>query len=124
MHPKKPEELNAYEILNISPSASQQEIAAAYRVAKTAYDIGALASYGLASEDERRTMQGKIEEAYHTLRSTRRRQSYDRRTLRHETASQESAYFRVTTDKLTIEDGGESPGLWKKIKRLLFGNKT
>jgi len=58
--PKPLEEMTHYEILNIEPASSQQEIEKAYQVAKSAYGYGALAHYGLVPEEERRLMREKI----------------------------------------------------------------
>jgi DnaJ-class molecular chaperone len=124
MRPKDFENANFYEILNISTSASQKEIKKAYDVNKAAYGYGALASYGLVSEEDRRSTLQYIEDAYQTLRNPRRRKNYDRKNLRHSPASREEAYFRSTTEKILIEDGGKAPGFCLQVLRRLLGKRA
>jgi DnaJ-class molecular chaperone len=123
MRLKKIEDMNLYEILNVDPSASLQEIRRAYGMCKTSYGPGALAYYGLLNENERQLILERIEEAYTTLGNIRRRKNYDSRILKNKTDYSENTYFRHSTDKMLIEDGDSSPNLWAKVKSFLFPKK-
>jgi hypothetical protein len=68
-----------YEVLDIKPDASPQEVREAYLRAKAAYGKDSIALYTLISADEREEMLTRIEEAYDVLSSTDRRKEYDRR---------------------------------------------
>lgn len=74
---KKFEDLNYYELLQISFSASSFEIRQAYKNLLFIYDGNSLATYSLFSEDERKAILGKIEEAFLTLMDNKKRLAYD-----------------------------------------------
>ena len=59
---------NYYEILNISPGASRQEIEDAYIRDKSLYGSDSVALYSLYSSEERESMMKKAADAYETLR--------------------------------------------------------
>ncbi len=67
-----------YEILELSPDASPQDIRAAYLRAKAAYKKDSPALYSLISPEDTEELLGKIEEAYQVLSSPDRRKNYDR----------------------------------------------
>src|SRR3989338_2974446 len=73
------EEKNYYDLLEVSASASPQEIRMAYIRAKTAYRKDSVALYSLISEEETEDMLRKIEEAFQTLSNSERRREYDRK---------------------------------------------
>jgi curved DNA-binding protein CbpA len=104
MRLKKTEEMNFYEILNVPPSASQQDIEQAYAVGKHAFEEGSLAHYGLVGQEERESTLNRIEEAFKTLSNPRKRRRYDVRTLKIKSDADEDAYFRSTTEKIVIEE--------------------
>lgn len=66
-----------YEILDLRPEASPQEVREAYLRTKSAYNKDSLALYTLVSVDEREQMIQKIEEAYSVLSNPDRRKEYD-----------------------------------------------
>ena len=115
---KKPEEMNYYEVLNISASSSQQDIQQAYQVGKNAFAAGSLAHYGLVDPAERVKMLRKIEDAFKTLSSPRKRKKYDVKILKLKSEGYENAYFRSSTEKMLIEDGDIKPQRRSWIKRL------
>ena len=117
---KKREDMNYYEILQVEPSASQQDIESAYHMEKSSYQVSSLAHYGLIDDEERKAALKKVEDAFQTLRSPKKRKSYDAKTLKYKTESSESAYFRNSTEKLIIEDGEKKRNLGQKIKRILL----
>ncbi len=120
---KKIEEMNHYEILQVEPTASQQEIEKAYHSEKTSYHVSSLAHYGLIDDEERIAALRKIEAAFQTLRIPRKRKNYDSKILKYKTESSEGAYFRNSTEKMIIEDGEKKTSLGQKIKQLFFPQK-
>lgn len=70
-------EKNYYELLNVLPGATQQEIEEAYRRARAIYGEDSLASYSLYSQEERESMLETIGEAYKTLTDSSKRNAYD-----------------------------------------------
>jgi DnaJ-class molecular chaperone len=106
MRLKKTEEMSYYEILNVPPSASQQDIEQAYEVGKHAFEEDSLAHYGLVDQEERESTLRKTEEAFKTLSSPRKRRRYDVKFLRIKSEADEDAYFRTTTEKMVIEGVG------------------
>lgn len=67
-----------YDILDLKPDASPQEVREAYLRTKSAYNKDSVALYTLISTEEREEMLGKIEEAYDVLSNADRRKEYDR----------------------------------------------
>jgi curved DNA-binding protein CbpA len=68
---------NYYQILEISPSASQEEIREAYIRAKNAYSGDSIAMYSLLSEDDCHEILNNIEEAFTILSDPEKRQQYN-----------------------------------------------
>jgi curved DNA-binding protein CbpA len=71
-------ETSLYDILDLKPDASPQEVREAYLRVKSAYNKDSVALYTLISTEEREETLGKIEEAYEILSSVERRKEYDR----------------------------------------------
>jgi DnaJ-class molecular chaperone len=71
------EELNFYEILEISIDASPFKIKRAYKNALEVYGKNSLLTYSLFSEEERVNILGRIEDAYNTLIDKSKRTAYD-----------------------------------------------
>ena len=117
---KKTWDMNFYEILNVTSSASQQDIDLAYRVGKNAFEEDSLAHYGLVDQEERERTLRRIEDAYKILGNPRKRRRYDIRILKIKSEANEDAYFRTTTEKLVIEEAetGLRKGIWARLKRL------
>ena len=74
---KKFDELNYYEVLEISFDASASEVEIAYKNALSIYNEDSLLTYSLFMNDEREGVLKKIEEAYYTLNDTSRREAYN-----------------------------------------------
>ena len=66
-----------YEILEVSPTATDKEIQRAYEHAKETFHTDSLAVYSLFSEEEVREIQSAIEEAFRVLMNEALRKSYD-----------------------------------------------
>ena len=71
------EELNFYEILEISIDASPFKIKRAYKNALQVYGKDSLLTYSLFSEEERVDILGRIEDAYNTLIDKNKRTAYN-----------------------------------------------
>ncbi len=68
---------NYYEVLEVSPGCTQEEIESGYLKAKNAYAQDSAALYSLMSHDECQAMLNIIEEAYGILSSPVKRRDYD-----------------------------------------------
>lgn len=67
-----------YDLLELAPDASAQDLRAAYQRVKSAYRKDSVALYSLISEEETEGLLAKIEEAYLVLSHPERRKDYDR----------------------------------------------
>jgi len=74
---KKIEDQNYYELLEVSPSASSQEIHRAYERIRRVYEPNSIALYSLFSTEETAAIHQRIEEAYRTLVYEDNRHRYD-----------------------------------------------
>jgi curved DNA-binding protein CbpA len=75
---KKIEDLNYYELLEVDPRASTQEVYRAYDRIKKVYEPNSVALYSLFSPEETATLRQRIEEAYRILINDPKRKEYDR----------------------------------------------
>jgi DnaJ-class molecular chaperone len=113
-------EMDYYELLNIDRNASIQEIERAYELCKITYQSDSIAYHSLLSEEERQHIWNRIENAYATLRNTKKRKSYDFEMYENKTDFRERAFFRKTTEKILIEDTAEKDSIWRRLKYLFF----
>jgi hypothetical protein len=74
---KKIEDLNYYELLEISPQANAQEIHRAYERIRRIYDPNSVALYSLFTPDETSIIHQRVEDAYRTLMYEDNRRRYD-----------------------------------------------
>lgn len=74
---KKIEDLNYYELLEISSQATAQEIHKAYERIRRVYEPNSIALYSLFSAEETAAITQRIEEAYRTLLYEDNRKRYD-----------------------------------------------
>jgi len=74
---KKIEDLNYYELLEIGPRATSQEIHKAYERVRRVYEPNSVALYSLFSPEETAIITQRIEEAYRTLVYEENRKRYD-----------------------------------------------
>ncbi len=74
---KKIDDLNYYELLEVSPRASSQEIHRAYERVRRVYEPNSIALYSLFSPEETAAITQRIEEAYRTLVYEDNRKRYD-----------------------------------------------
>ncbi len=78
---KRLEEQTYYEILEISPDATDREIQQAYERIKETFQDDSVAVYSLFSEKEMKKIQTVIEEAYRVLMDEKLRKDYDQTHL-------------------------------------------
>jgi hypothetical protein len=69
---------NLYDVLDLKPDASLQEVREAYQRTKSAYNKDSLALYTLISAGEREEILRRVEEAYEVLSDGDKRREYDR----------------------------------------------
>lgn len=69
--------ISLYEVLELTPDATPQEIRSAYLRLKSSYNKDNIAHYTLFSREETEMMLNKIEEAYVMLSNPERRRAYD-----------------------------------------------
>jgi hypothetical protein len=74
---KKIEDLNYYELLEVGPRATSQEIHRAYERVRRVYEPNSMALYSLFSPEETAIITQRIEEAYRTLVYDDNRKRYD-----------------------------------------------
>ncbi|MBC7398236.1 MAG: helix-turn-helix domain-containing protein [Bdellovibrionales bacterium] len=72
------EPLSLYDVLELTPDATPQEIRSAYLRLKSSYSKDNIAHYTVFSREETETMLQNIENAYLTLSNPERRKAYDR----------------------------------------------
>lgn len=95
---KKIEDLNYYELLNVSEDATLSDIHRAYLLIASAYSKDSLAAYNILSENERIDMLGRIETAYTTLSDKKKRLLYDKEVLKIEADRNTSAPILFADD--------------------------
>ena len=78
---KKIDDMNYYELLEVSYRATAQEIHKAYERVRKIYDPNSIALYSLFSTEETEKIRQRVEDAYRTLIYDENRRDYDR-TLR------------------------------------------
>lgn len=74
---KRIEDMNFYELLEVSPGANSTEIHRAYERVRRVYDPNSIALYSLFSPEETAVIHQRIEEAYRTLVYEANRKKYD-----------------------------------------------
>jgi curved DNA-binding protein CbpA len=80
---------NYYELLEIPPDGSPQQVERAYRIARATYQPSSAATYSVFSDEESGAILRRIEEAYAVLSDARLRREYDARLHRREHRTQE-----------------------------------
>jgi curved DNA-binding protein CbpA len=81
---KKIEDLNFYELLEVSSQATSQEIHKAYERVRRVYEPNSVALYSLFSPEETAAITQRIEDAYRTLLYEDNRKRYDAMLQGHE----------------------------------------
>lgn len=66
-----------YELLEVDPGASEEEVRQAYKRGKDLYAPDSIAVYTLFTDDELEGLQARLDEAYETIIDPRKRREYD-----------------------------------------------
>ncbi len=119
---KRVEDWNYYELLGVERTASKEEIWEGYQAARATYQPGSLAAYGLVTEDERRDILQRIQDAYETLCDPAQKKAYDLALLKRSFYYSPKAPFRKSVGKVEIEEAGPRRGLRDRLRRL-FGKR-
>ncbi len=101
-----------YELLDIQPGASTDEIAKAYQRARAIYSSDSVAAYSLYTPEELDQLNDAITEAYETLSDPDRRVEYDREHLSGAGGARESSVHPVEPVidiAASVEDDGYEP---------------
>ena len=75
------QEQNFYEIFELSPNATKEQLRQAFELAKLTYGTDSLATYSLFDSEERKEIIERIVLAYETLSSELHRKKYDQEIL-------------------------------------------
>lgn len=111
-------EQNYYELLDVKPHASAQELERSYQRARRYFSGESVATYALFQPDELTLLRRRIEEAYRVLSDPERRRRYDREIFGREDDDEErplpvddaqAALFEPVRDILPEEEA-EEPG--------------
>lgn len=100
-----------YEILEVKPTAAENEIHEAYQRAKATYSTDSPALYTMFTPQEAQALNRLIEEAYAVLGNQRLRQAYDSKlekgeiNLQPEPAAKKVESATSTSAKLAVESG-------------------
>jgi len=95
---------NYYELLEIPPDASPLEIRRAYKKIFDLYQGDSLASYSFFSEQERREILTRLEDAYLTLMNAENRAAHDRVLAERGMLDGKAPYHDRTKDPIPIYD--------------------
>ncbi len=120
---KRIEDWTYYELLNVERTASQEEIRDGYQAALATYSPGSLAAYSLVTDDERRQIVGRIEDAFRTLTDPERKKAYDLSLLKRSYYYSPKAPFRRSVGKLEIEEVGPKRRVRDRVRRLFSRRK-
>jgi len=114
------DELNNYEILDISINASEFEIRQAYKEALSIYDKDSLSTYSLFTDEERSNVLKKIEEAFYTLIDETSRADYNNMLVK--SGEVEASRLNIKDQRKPIplfrtRTSIDESSFYKKIKR-------
>jgi curved DNA-binding protein CbpA len=117
---KRITEQNYYELLDISPQASAQEVRWAYDQATSIYSSDSVPTYSLFTEKERDLIVSRLVDAYKTLTSGQLRAEYNQLLLESGELLPEDLGLSSSEDSDTIDDKLREV----KVESLLTEEKT
>ena len=97
-------EQNYYEVLEVSPDAAPLDIRRAYKQSFALYQDDSIASYSFFSEQERREILFRIEQAYLTLINPEARTAYDQSLIASGLLDEERTFRDRTKEPIAIYD--------------------
>jgi flagellar biosynthesis protein FlhG len=134
-------EMSHYEVLEVAPDASPEELERAYRLARATYAEDSLAAYSIFQEEDTSALRERVELAYRVLADSQQRTVYDT-SLGSEVAREDEIKIALDLamedeavphpspevapevtefDAFVEEDGGRVDGAWLRRFRLRLG---
>ena len=126
---KRLEDLNFYELLEVTFDASPFEVHQAYKEMYQLYHDDSLASYSFFSREERKEILAKLDEAYSTLMDEKSRSPYDQLLIERGILEKESQYQRDRR-KLSLMSDAKRPRsntalrIRDRLKPIVSSNPT
>jgi cytoskeletal protein RodZ len=102
-------EQDFYELLDVNPHSSQQELERAYDRARRFFSPDSVATYALFQPDELTLLRRRIEEAYRILSDHQRRAGYDQELARLDSGWLDAAKAASIPEEPGDEDGKDTP---------------
>ncbi|RPJ61760.1 MAG: hypothetical protein EHM23_05760 [Acidobacteria bacterium] len=113
---KKLQELNCYQVLNVEPSGSREDIEKAYLLALATFRPDGFATYSVLSEDEREASLKRVEQAFEVLRDPAKRRMYDQLLGQAESQQVLAGSLVVTSGPPARPEVNETPaGFWRRL---------
>jgi DnaJ-class molecular chaperone len=110
---KSLEDLNFYELLNLSPDDGPAEVEVAFKKAVQTYASDSLAVYSVLSEEERERILSRIHQAYTVLVDETRRNQYDAQLQITGNAAQ------AEIESASGSGQGTDTSIWGKFRHVL-----
>jgi DnaJ-class molecular chaperone len=95
---------NYYQLLEISPKASFEEVRSAYNQAVSVYSIDSVATYSLFTQKEREQILSRFVDAYKTLTNSQLRREYDHSLVEKGELTAQEIGFSSLEDSDTTKD--------------------
>jgi DnaJ-class molecular chaperone len=95
---------NYYQLLEISPKASFEEVRSAYNQAVSIYSIDSVATYSLFTQKEREEILSRFVDAYKTLTNSQLRREYDHSLVEKRELTAQEIGFSSLEDSDTTKD--------------------
>jgi DnaJ-class molecular chaperone len=95
---------NYYQLLEISPKASFEEVRSAYNQAVSVYSIDSVATYSLFTQKEREQILSRFVDAYKTLTNSQLRREYDHSLVEKRELTAQEIGFSSLEDSDTTKD--------------------
>jgi len=117
---KKVEELNYYELLNVEPSATSEEIHQAYLLSLATFRPDWYATYSVLTEAEREKTLRRTELAFEVLRDPARRRKYDKQLCQTPAGQLPSGLVEKSRPSSKPEAAESPAGFWSQVKLHLW----
>ena len=104
------EEQSLYDTLEVTKDATREDIERAYQLARSLWQEGSLAGYGVVESGDVLLIRERVELAYRTLRDPERRRAYDAQLEQEPEAAPEPAPARALDPLDAMADLDEAEG--------------
>jgi flagellar biosynthesis protein FlhG len=114
------EEQSLYETLEVTKDASPEDVERAYQLARSLWEEGSLAGYGVFESGDVELIRERVELAYQTLRDPERRCAYDAQLEEESDAAEEKAPTRALDplDAMADLDAAEGEFDGERLRRV------